>query len=384
MQTQAKNPYKKLVPCLDQNGRVIPNFKWNAGSKAIIYVEMVEGARFEFSTRITSESEKIDEATFTKAKKKASVKKANIIRKDEQARLITPLLGDEIKAVIQKYENRPRHKTGKDHTLNTVKSSYAKIIEWWADRYVHELNVSNWEVFQKWLDEKYPGFNTFNITKYMRVLASHCFNQGLIKIKPKIVDKNAQLLKVKRKKKKNWVYTDDEVIALDEACETAKEHLAIRLGYQMAFRISDVVSLSWDRINLTAKTPYVKFEGEDKEENFDKYPLSDDILDVLRIMPRESDWLFPQVLKDQPIKTSQFDFKAIRTRAKVKRGTFHSLRRYRLTNDFNNPEYTTTQVCKVRRVSLKEAYDSYITITEKDLMALKNSGSLSKIRGKNA
>jgi len=172
-----------------------------------------------------------------------------------------------------------------------------------------------------------------------------------------------------RRKKKNWLFTNDEIKALDAAAIDDKERLALRLGYLLAFRISDVVQLTWERIILDGKIAYIEFTGsDDKAHSVGRAPLPQQLVEMLLRLPKTSKWVFPQT-RDQTkhLLTQQIDFNAIKARAGIKKGGFHDLRRYRLSLDFKNPKLTAPLVCKMRRISMAVALENYIKTNDEDL-----------------
>ena len=295
--------------------------------------------------------------------------------------LTGPKLKDEIAKVRRWYHSRAEAGDISKGTVTAMDLSYRKLEPFWGALAPSEISKEKWDQYQDWFYENYPGQDCSNMKKFFSVLVSHCLERGLLERRPTIKDRNAKRQRENRKRKKARVFTDAEILQLDKSCSTDKERLGVRLAYMMGFRISDVVNLSWDRINLDAEIPYISFtEGDDKADFQGKCPIPDPIVALLRTMPQEHPrWLFPKIRKpSEHWKTQSFDalWRQVKRRAGVDHGTFHGLRHYRLTRDFKDPRFTAAQVCLVRRVSLKTASDHYIHPELSDLAKLRNAGVL--------
>lgn len=339
-------------------------------SKIIYCFRMVKGINFRFSTRFKDP---------LRADRKANQFIADYFKNIERERLVQPLLKDTIADIIKRYEKVKTPDGKKNHTLNTVRSSFDKIEKYWGEKFPHEISSKEWDKFQDWFDLHYPAYNSYNVTKYMRVLKNHCMEHGHLRLNPTIRDRNREIQKQLRDQKKDWVYTDLEIKAIHGACQTLREKLIVHLGEENAFRIEECCSLEWPRIFIDAKIPHYKFQEADNKSGFTGIvPLSDRIVSLIRQLPRIDRFVFPQKRDaKKPIAPQQFDYQVILERAQIQRGTFHSLRHYRLSEDFKNPKFTFVQVCLVRRVSFETA-KQYTHISEGDLIAMRNSGVLAE------
>jgi integrase len=387
---------QKLLKCFDENGLEIKWWRWDLSSHRLYHYRRMDNQLIRFSTGVECEPlekreidgkennpwPKIPSTAFSKALRDANV---GVKTRTSSNGVIVdrPFLRDVILKLKKKYESRPNPEGKKNHTLNSVRSAFSKIDEYWGNLFADQISAEEWDKFQDWWDLRYPGYNSFNVTKYMRVLRNYCIETGTLKLKPKIIDRNKKIQRIKRNKKKDWVYTSEEIIALDRiGCVTNLERIVIRLGYQNAFRISDALSVRWSQFLLNKKNPVYKFQGDDKAETYVGAPLTDELVELISAYPKVegSDFLFPQKGNlTKHIPPQSFDFHAIKRRANVTRGTFHALRHYRLSHDFKNTQFTVVQVCLLRRVSLKQAFDDYIHIDERDLELLRNAGSLSRL-----
>lgn len=369
--------YKKFITCVDHAHQLIDGLKWNVGSKKLFYFKFGGKRNVRFTTGVKSHSYKLDPTTAAQAMAKV---------KERLERINPPpppppklLLKDVMNEMVEQYRKERDAGSYSHGSFLAVKQAMNRLGQYWGYKEPSEINRETWDQFQDWHDTNWPGQDQFNLTKYMRVLRNYCLERGYTAYRARIRDRHAKKQRIERKKRKSIVYTDAEILALERACLTRHERLAIQLGYMMGFRISDCVRLSWDRIALDHEIPHISFMGDDNKTGFfGKCPLPDKITELLKEMrdlQNVSRWVFPQVKNpEQPLKTQQFPFREIRNRAEVKSGTFHGLRHYRLTRDFKNPNFTSIQVCLVRRVSLQTANEFYCHAELADLVVMKNSG----------
>lgn len=363
-------PTQKFEQCTDDKGNAVFGYKRDVRSGFIYFIKMIKGHHFREST---------GEKELRKAVRKANTVVADFFRDQELNRTKRFLCGDLIKEIIKRYEKKKTVDGRKNHTLNTVKSSFVKIKEYCESDYADQISTQHWDRFQDWFDETYPDLNTFNVCKYYRVMANFAVEKGILKLRPKIEDRNAKLLEARRKAKKDWVYTDEEIVSLDQACMSDLEKLVVRTGYQMGFRISESLSMEWGKINFEDKNYY--WNGLDNKQDFSgTTPISDEVFEVLCRMPRKGRWVTPQLRNSEKCMVQQqFDFETIKKRASVTRGTPHALRHYCLSRDFKDPGLTAAQVCLMRRITLETAQRHYIHTAAADLEMLRNTGSLRAI-----
>jgi integrase len=287
-------------------------------------------------------------------------------------------LGEEIDLLLQNYEIRFKSKDISLNSLRAAKHSLGKLKIFWGHHHCEKLNKETWEKFQIKYDEKYHE-TQFNLCKFATVLANFLYNKGAISKKPEIKNMFARRERDARRKKKNWLLTKEQIEALDKACRTDKEKLGIQLGHRLAFRISDVVNLSWERIVIVSgeNRAFIEFSGEDDKAGFvGRCPLPNDLVELLLRIEKKGPWVFPQS-RDPSVHliTQQFPFNEIKKRAKLpEKCGFHDLRRYRLSLDFKNTKLTPALVCKMRRISLPIAMENYVKTNDEDMdLILKES-----------
>lgn len=277
-------------------------------------------------------------------------------------------IGSEIDLLLAEYQRRLNAGDISKNTYRCASDSFGKIKHYWGHLRPSDITKERWVNFQTKYDQKVGG-NFFNITKYFTFFVRWLSDKGLIDKKPQIKNQFARREREARRKAKNWLLTSEQVKALDDACLDDKERLAVGLGHKLAFRISDVVQLTWERIILDGKIAYVEFGGaDDKASTIARCPLTPDLVEILLRLPKDSKFVFPQ--KNDKMKhllSQQLGFTAIKKRAGLKKGGFHDLRRYRLSIDFKNPNLTPALVCKMRRISMAVAMENYIKTNHNDM-----------------
>lgn len=279
-------------------------------------------------------------------------------------------LAEEFDNLIQKYEIRFKSEDISLNTLRAAKNSLGKLKLHWGHHSHEKITTEMWQKFQQKYDEKFPGETQFNMQKFFVVFIKHLAKKGVITKIPEIQNMFAKREEANRKKKKNWVLSPDDIKALYKACENDKERLAVGLGERLAFRISDCVRLSWDRVVVGQgdDVSFIRFSGEDKAKKTVDIPVPENLMELLLKIPKTSKWVYPQSRNpDQHLITQQLDFNKIRDRAGLKRGGWHDLRRYRLSADFNNAEIPHALTIELRRIEFNTAKKHYIVTTKKDL-----------------
>jgi integrase len=294
-------------------------------------------------------------------------------------------LKKEFEEVLAYYKSSTKAGDIEPGTVRVLEQAFSKLCTFWNEKEPSEITRANWESYLDLFEIEFPGASMFNVKKYMGVLISHLLEKGLISKRPSIRDRNAKRDREKRKHKKSRVLTDDEILALESACESQLEKLALKFGYQMGFRISDVCKVSWERIVWSAEVPYIRFtEGDDKAGLDAVCPISGEIEEILLAMQPDSfnkKWIFPMLKNSEKHwKPQSLDaiWRKIKRRAKLAWPTFHSLRHKCLTRDFKDRRFTALQVCKMRRVSMKIAEEHYVHSEMSDLALLKDSGKIER------
>jgi integrase len=260
-------------------------------------------------------------------------------------------------------------------TVKVIERTEPKILDFWRNKFLNKLderydvkrkNLECWEKqfdeYVKWFRENYPKETMFNALKYLNAYVNWMHRNGLIRRRINFKDPNAKVERKKRKVENTKILSDSEIQSLLEKANQ-RQQLAILFGYFMAFRISDVTELSWDRINLDPDDPYIEFLGDDKEETFGRAPINGPLFIALVELKKvaKSKWVFPQ--RRNPEKhfwPQNLYMEVLFEKAGLPDESFHILRHTRLTLDFGNPKIPDSDVMIMRRVSYEVALDHYL------------------------
>lgn len=366
-------------------GEVLPrNYLGEARPPHYIYFkQMIDGDLIKFSTGKT---------TLAEALKIAPSKLKEHLKKDRKSEIKRFTYGMNWEKFYSFKEKQIESNDVKKSTLAVIERNEDKILLFWKNLWLDKLdsaysikNEDCWEVqFEKyveWFREKYSGQTMFNALKYFNAYNNWMHRNGLIKRRVTFTDPNAKKERKKRKITMSRILTIDEVRRLLEAAKPMQK-LAIMFGFFMAFRISDVVNLSWDRVNLDPDDPFIQFFGDDKEETYAKAPINQHLFDVLMALKgqSESPWVFP-MLSDpkRPINPQTLYMEQVFAKAGLEEFSFHILRHTRLTLDFADQSIPQTDILVMRRVSLEVAIEHYIHPNKdhRKRMVQNNSSNLS-------
>jgi len=108
-------------------------------------------------------------------------------------------------------------------------------------------------------------------------------------------------------------------------------HLApvVLMAYYTAMRKSEILSLTWDNVDLDARV--IRLRGSDtKTEEGRTIPLHQEVVDMLQSLPRNSEWVF--TLNGKPIKDIKRSFNTACKLAGITNFRFHDLRHTAINN----------------------------------------------------
>ena len=140
--------------------------------------------------------------------------------------------------------------------------------------------------------------------------------------------KNINFLNVSVKKQRP-VYTAQEVSKLKDYAMQNKRYDIIFL-LSTGIRRSELIGLMWDDIDLASKTIHIQravtqttgkiIIGEPKSETSNRYiPISDNLISIISLIPRESQYVFSGKSPDEPIKPHSYADKFERFMEKASR-----------------------------------------------------------------
>jgi integrase len=386
-----------MTSALDESGNPIPNWFVDIRTKQpyLIFRQKISSQAFKISTGETDlkaakllVNKKIKEF-FEKSPEQRKAEK----EKENKVRLLN---ADLMPLFLDEMEKEFKAETKARGTWTAYRAAHNKVFKFYREFFPEDHTPELWSQFQDWSEEQWPGQVQFNLLKYYRKYEGWLVTKKIIVARLKVQNKFKKREKLRLKRKKYRIFTREEMLKLRRA---TPPHLRLMfdLGFEMAFRASDCTRLTFDRCDLKERHPehkkpkpdfnavlpliYFRY-GDDKSTQTDiSVPVSDRVYRAILRLKKENEshpggstpWVFPQQRdRSKAMAPQSMDWPAIRKRAKVPYGTFHTLRHTRLTLDFKNPNYTATQVMLVRRVSYEVAREHYIHVSDKDLALLRN------------
>jgi integrase len=344
------------------------HYYFDAKSKIIYYLRKTNNEIVKFSTGIKYENDN----SLVKASRVVSAKEKVHTEKSKKKNTLNKVMSEHFEDFLLRSEQKGDSKG----TLIAKRGSVKYLNDFFGICLPEEVTIEKWLEFTGYVQKINPGYVMFNLTKNMKAVLNHLHAEGVILKKPKIFNPNQNKEDARRKKKRNRIYTPQEIVRLDKHC-TDDQRLALWLGYDMGFRLDDCVKLTWDRCTLLGKKPVIEFYGDENKTKFSgSIPISDNVLGLLQARKKESDsvWVFPlKGDKTKPMLPQAIRFEDVVRSSGVDYGSHHLLRHTRLTEDFSNKDISDTLVMKVRRVSMRVALEHYIHPSDEDLELLRNT-----------
>jgi integrase len=184
-----------------------------------------------------------------------------------------------------------------------------------------------WENYIAYKRESAPNRKFYNDTKHMRGILRLAFGLGVINILPVLRCPDPKVRIGKE-------YSEREIKAL---LKNASPDLAlqIRLAVIMGMRRSEILQLSWDRIDLQRSVIILMAENV-KTNDGREVPIHPEVYSELKrryvsLKKDSSRWLFPSPIDDsKPVADNKTAWRECRARANVS-GRFHDLRHTAVT-----------------------------------------------------
>lgn len=363
---------QKLLP-LNHNGQRVDGYWFDPNTDIIYYFKSHEGKKIKFSTGV-----KLPKINLAKQKANAKLKKKLGLGKVR----VSSLVRDEFPLWVKVKESEGLAPL----TMKNIYRSERYIVGFWGDMFPHEINRDNLRDWYEWHQSEFPGQQLENSVKYLRnfcrYLAEKVVNDmPLLPAVPKITDPNRKELVAKRRKKKERIFTVDEFQKIYRAGNEI-ESLVCLFMYTMATRIDETLNLKFDeQIHLDLDTPEYRWSvGQNKADLWGSHALHPALIEPLKALKKQRDaegtnLLFPQLKNNQkPLKPQQIDWKGIAKRADLGwHWSSHFFRHACLSNLFNDERNPQALICKLYRVSLEVAVDTYIKPTESGRMKMREA-----------
>lgn len=346
----------------------------DAKTDVIYFVRSIEGKKLKFSTGVKMPNLK-------GARRAANLKlnqKLNAKRQPKQT-----LIKDELSAWIVVKENEGLA----EDTMNNIRRARKQIEEFWGSKFPYEITADNLTEWYAWWPENNPKSEMENAVKYLRNFCKYLAqkivrDRPLLPAVPKISDPNYKKIRRARKKKKERIITGPEFKTIIEKAESFSHKLLVLFMYTMASRITETLELRFgEEILLDLEPPrYIWREGQNKADLDGWHALHPKLIGPLgrrreACKTEGTIRLFPQLNDNsKALKAQQIDWAGWRRRANL--GwcwTPHTFRHTCLSNLFNDPKNPQALICKLYRVSLAVASETYIHPTDEGREIFRNA-----------
>jgi integrase len=356
---------QKLKPFIDETGKRHDHFYVDQSSGILYFKKGHSGRKIKFSTK-----HKVED--FVKAKRFANQEFDRLTGKKKGGG-VHSLIKDELAIWLKIKETEGLAYD----TVNNVRRAKKQIEEFWGSRFPHEFTRENMPAWYEFWAKRHPGIDMENAIKYARNF-SRFLNQKIVDGKPllpvipEIKDPNYKKIRRRRKKKKEKILSGADVQRVFQTAPDPEMGLVTLIMYTMATRITETLEMRFDEeIDLDHEPPrYCWSDGQNKADLDGWHALHPKLVPLLQSLRRRrlaegTNRLFPQKHDNsKALREQQVDWRAWRERAGIKwHWTPHTFRHTCLSNLFNDPKNPQALICKLYRVSLAVALETYVKPT---------------------
>lgn len=354
---------QKLIPFI-HDGEKQQHFYVDPVTGILYFKKGHGGRKVKFSCKLKGED-------FVKAKRFANQKLSEILGLKQS--VVRALIKDEIGAWLKVKESEDL----KYDTLNNIRRAAKQIKEFWGDKLPSDITRDNIPLWFEWWKRNYSDIDMENAIKYFRnfcrYLAQKLVNgRPLLAAIPDVSDPNYKKIRRRRKKKKENIFSHKDFNKILSTAASARDRLIILIMYTMATRITETLEMSFESeiVKRNGKWIYQWSDGQNKA-NLDGWhelhpALIKPIESLYRDPNRETDRLFPQQNDEsKAMREQMIDWEGWRERAALDfHWTPHTFRHTCLSNLFNDPNNPQALICKLYRVSLAVAMETYVKPTD--------------------
>lgn len=135
---------------------------------------------------------------------------------------------------------------------------------------------------------------------------------------------------LKENNERDRLLSPDEYVRLLSQCPAYLKPI-IKLGYHTGMRISEILNLTWEKVDL--KAGFIRLRAEDtKTREPRSVPLSLDLVEMFKTMPRGLPGMKVFMREGKPIKSIREIFSATCKQAEIEDFTFHDFRHTAINN----------------------------------------------------
>lgn len=247
-------------------------------------------------------------------------------------------------------------------TFISAKLHITYLNEFFRDVKISKIDEKSWENYKTWAEKKNPDRMLEHDRRHFIMIMRRAHDLGFTK-------RVIRVKKIRARAQKGKVLSDDEIKRiLNEASPTLKTQILMALT--MGMRRSEILHLTWDRVNLNRKAIHLRAE-DTKIRRARDVPISAQVLErLLEIEERtEAGPVFPSRLDIAEVtKDNKTAWKACRRRAGV-RCRFHDLRHTFLTKAFKQ-NVNPALICDFAGLSMSVAERVYLHFSIDDKAAI--------------
>lgn len=365
---------QKLIPYIHTDNQTWDRYFVDVKSRMIYFEAKINGKRIKFSTK-----EKFPNGV--KAKRYANSELDR--RTGKKTSHVKTLISEELKSWLL-FKESEGHKYD---TLNNIRRAERQIKEYWGDKLPNEITRDSFAEWCAWWKSKHPSIQMENAVKYFnnfcRYLHEKVVNQS--PLLPSLLyfkDPNRHLVKAKRAKKKERIFTQDEFAKIYATAANDSEACVVLFMYTMATRIDETLNLNFtDRVFLNKQNPIYRWTvGNNKAGLVGEHYLHQSLINPLKKISErrkleKTHLVFPQKLDNlKPMREQMIDWESWRKRANLGwHWTPHTFRHTCLSYLFANPHNPHAIICKLYRVSIQVALATYVKVTPESMLAIRDS-----------
>lgn len=277
--------------------------------------------------------------------------------KTEALRLLSEFLGKPQRGYIPTFDDMAQTviklKVGKAKaTQESARITFGKhLIPFFGTYRIDQISEIEWESYIIAKRQIQPGIKLFNHWKHMIMVMRLAYKQGAIERPVSLKNPDLQTRIGK-------VFTEDEINRLlNNANPDLK--LQILMGVKMGMRKSEILKLSWDRVDMERQVIHLRAE-DTKIRQGRSMGIAPDIYIGLQKRDRSSPWVFPwRENKSKPVAANKSAWRECKLAARVE-GRFHDLRHTFLTKALLEKKANPLDVSVYAGVSLEMIQSVYL------------------------
>lgn len=371
-QTGESRMSQRLFPLFEDSKRV-HDFFVDKQTGIIYFLKSVNNRKVKFSTRCkypdVAKARRVANQEFQK-------------RYGRRKEHLQPLITDELNLWLKTKE----HEGLAYDTLNNVRRAKLQIEEFWGGKFPGEITSDNLVSWYQFWREHNSKIEMENAVKYMRNFSRYLATKvvggkPLLAAVPPIKDPNYKKIRKARKKKKENILTAEDFKKIYHSAESPEHQLIVLFMYTMATRITETLTMAFRHEIHFGRTPeYCWSVGQNKADLEGRHALHPLLIEPLKaIYATRGDYdtilVFPQQKdKSKPLREQMIDWAGWRKRAGVSfHWTPHTFRHTCLSNLFNDEKNPQALICKLYRVSLAVALETYVKPTESGREKMRNA-----------